>query len=181
MRRIISSTFVSLDGVMNHLQNWHFPYIDEDLEELVNEQLFASDAMLMGRETYEGYVAMWPDREGAYAERINSMPKYVASTTLKNPEWTNTTVLEGDLIEQVRVLKAQDAGDILMHGFGPVAKALLREGLLDELHLWYHPAFAGVGEVGDMLFTPGLTASVRHSDTRTLKSGVVVLSYQALS
>jgi dihydrofolate reductase len=107
------------------------------------------------------------------------MPKYVASSTLRSLEWHNTTVLDGDLVEQVRQLKAQDGDDILIHGFGPVAKTLLRAGLLDQLHLWYHPAFAGVGDAGDRLFDPGLTARLTHAGTRELKSGVVVLSYRA--
>ncbi|HZE48097.1 MAG TPA: dihydrofolate reductase family protein, partial [Jatrophihabitantaceae bacterium] len=83
------------------------------------------------------------------------------------------------LVESVRSLKQQDGGAILMHGFGPVAKTLLREGLLDELHLWYHPVFAGVGDEQDMLFDPGLNIHLEQTGTQTLKSGVVVLSYHA--
>jgi len=89
----------------------------------------------------------------------------------------NRPVISGDLVESVRSLSSQDGDAILMHGFGPVAKTLLREGLLDELHLWYHPVFAGVGDEQDMLFDPGLNIHLEQTGTQTLKSGVVVLSY----
>ena len=179
MRSIIDCTFVTLDGVINHMDVWHFEFVDDESTALAQEQLEASDALLMGRRTYEAYAGAWPTRTGMLADRINAMQKYVASTTLRSPEWTNTTVLDGDLVEQVRQLKAQVGADILIHGFGPVAKTLLRQGLLDELHLWYHPAFAGVGDADDRIFDAGLTTRLTHAGTRELKSGVVVLSYHA--
>jgi dihydrofolate reductase len=179
MRSVVNSTFATLDGIINHMEGWHFSAIDDDMDTLTLEQLEASDAMLMGRRTYEAYAAAWPTRTGAYPDRINALPKYVATTTLTAPEWANTTVIDRDLVGRVREMKAQDGGDILTHGFGPVAKTLLREGLLDELHLWFHPAFAGVGDAGDRLFDPGLTVGLTHTGTRELKSGVVVLSYRA--
>ena len=131
----------------------------------------------MGRKTYEIYAATWPTREGAYPELINSMPKYVASTTLESPTWRNTTVLEGDLATSVQALKDSPGTVILMHGFGPVAKSLARAGLLDELHLWWNPAFAGFGDPEDLLLSPGLNIDLRHRATRTLSNGVVVVSY----
>ena len=179
MRPIINSTFVSLDGVINHMEKWHFDYIDDDLGALTRDQLVAADAMLMGRTTYEAYAAAWPTRSDEYADRINAMPKYVVSTTLKTPEWENTTVIGGDMIDEVKALKTREGKSILMHGYGPVAKSLLREGLLDELHLWVHPAFAGVGESHDLLLEPGLNVALQLTGTKTLKSGVVVLSYRA--
>ena len=126
MRSVVNSTFVTLDGVINHMDVWHFEFIDDDSDALAQEQLEASDALLMGRKTYEAYASAWPTRTGMLADRINAMPKYVASTTLRSPESINATVLDGDLVEQVRRLKAQDGADILIHGFGPVAKTLLR-------------------------------------------------------
>jgi len=179
MRPIVNSTFVSLDGVINHMETWHFDYIDDELGAIARDQLFASDAMLMGRATYESYAGAWPGRSDEYADRINSMPKYVVSTTLTAPAWENTTVISGNMVDEVRALKAGDGQAILMHGYGPVAKTLLREGLLDELHLWVHPAFAGVGEGNDLLLEPGLNAALQHTGTRTLQSGVVLLSYRA--
>jgi dihydrofolate reductase len=133
--------------------------------------------MLMGRKTYEIYAATWPTREGAYPDLINSMPKYVASTTLASPTWQNTTVLKGDLLPSVQALKDSPGTGILMHGFGPVAKSLAQAGLLDELHLWLNPAFAGVGDDEDLLLSPGLNIGLQHRATRTLSNGVVVVSY----
>ncbi|MHB8645599.1 MAG: dihydrofolate reductase family protein [Thermomicrobiales bacterium] len=178
MRKIINSTFVSLDGVINHMDRWHFQYGDDESAQLALEQLNAADTLLMGRNTYEVFAAAWPSRVGVMADKMNTMPKLVASTTLTNPEWDNTTVLSGELVPAVRDLKQQNGGPILMYGFGPIAKTLLREGLLDVIHLWYNPAFAGVGGPDDVLLTPGLNCHLTHTATRTLRSGMVMLSYQ---
>ncbi|GAB3817409.1 dihydrofolate reductase family protein [Kribbella italica] len=179
MRKIVNSTFVTLDGVVNHMDTWHFDFVDADSDALALEQLTEADAMLMGRRSYEVYAGAWPGRDGEYAARINALPKYVASTTLTDPTWENTEVLTGSLTDEVRRLKSSDGGSILMHGFGPVAKTLLAEGLLDELHLWYHPSFAGVGTADDRLHTEGLTAHLQYAGAKPLASGVVVLSYTA--
>lgn len=176
MGTISSSTFVSLDGVINHMDRWHFDYVDEESDELALEQLKAATAMVMGRNTYEVYAAVWPGRDGEYADAINAIPKYVASTTLTEPTWQGTTVLSRDLVDAVRALRDGDDASILMHGYGPVAKALLEADLLDELHLWVHPHLAGVGEPGDLVLQPGLNKKLRLSNVRTLASGVVVLT-----
>lgn len=176
MGKIINSTFVSIDGVINHMEAWHFDYIDDETEQIALEQLQASEAMLMGRDTYDVYASSWPDRDGVLADKINSMRKYVASTTLDEADWNNTAVIKGDLVAEVAKLKAQP-GDILMHGFGPVAQALVAGGLLDVLHLWVHPHFAGVGTTADMLFSEGNNARLELLSNRTLKSGVVLLTY----
>ena len=176
MRDITSSTFVSLDGVVNHMDRWHFDFVDEESDAFALEQLKAADAMLMGRKTYEVYAGAWPGREGEYADLINAVRKYVASTTLTDPEWNNTTVLDGDLVEAVRELRDQDGGPILMHGYGPVAKTLLAADLLTELHLWVHPHLAGVGDSGDLLLQLGLNKRLELTGTRVFDSGVVVLS-----
>jgi dihydrofolate reductase len=177
MGRIINSTFVSIDGVINHMEAWHFDYTDDEADQIATEQILASDALLMGRTTYEAYAASWPQRGGVYAEKINGMQKYVASATLDKADWTNTAVIKGDLVEEVAQLKQHD-GDILMHGFGPVAQTLIRNGLLDVLHLWVHPHFAGVGTSSDMLFSEGNNTRLQLTGARTLGSGVVMLSYQ---
>jgi dihydrofolate reductase len=179
MGKIVSSTFISLDGVINHMEAWHFDFIDGESDALAMQQLCDSDALLMGRRTYETYASAWPGREGDYADRINAMPKYVASTTLQSPQWANTTVLDGDLAEAVAKLKQDIQQNILMHGYGPVAKTLVRHGLLDELFLWVHPMLAGVGTLSDTLFSEGLNERLTLLDARTLSSGVVVLSYRA--
>jgi dihydrofolate reductase len=179
MRKILNSTFMSLDGVINHMDRWHFDFIDEELEALALEQVRGSDGLLLGRHTYEVYATAWPGRDGELAERLNSMPKYLASTTLDTPSWSNTTVIEGDLVEAVTQLKQQDGKNILMHGYGPVAKTLMRNRLLDELCLWVHPVLAGAGTIDDMIWGQDVHARLDLEDVRTLASGIVVLTYRA--
>jgi dihydrofolate reductase len=179
MRSIVNSTFVSLDGVVNHMDKWHFNYVDSETDAFALDQLMASDAMLMGRKTYDVYASAWPNRDGVYAEKINSLPKYVASSSLTEPTWHRTTVLSGDLVESVRNLKAEPGGPILMHGYGPVAKTLLGAGLLDELHLWVHPVLAGAGAAEDLLLHAGLNVVLQPAGQHTFKNGVIVLSYHA--
>jgi dihydrofolate reductase len=177
MGKIVNSTFVSLDGVINHMDAWHFDYVDDETGEIALEQLEASEALLMGRHTYESYASAWPGRDGALADRFNAMAKYVASTTLDKADWHHTTVIKGDLVAEVAKLKER-GGDILMNGFGPVAHTLLANGLLDVLHLWVHPQLAGVGGPDDLLLKQGANHRLELTGTRTLRSGVVLLSYQ---
>jgi len=178
MGKVVNSTFVSLDGVINHMDRWHLDFIDGESDAFALEQLKASDALLMGRNTYEVYAATWPARhEGEYARLINAMPKYVASTTLTSAEWSGTTILNGALTEAVTTLK--ETQNVLMHGYGPVAKTLMRHGLLDELYLWVHPALAGVGDTDDLILSQGLNARLTLVDVKRLGSGIVVLGYRA--
>lgn len=178
MRRILNSTYVTLDGVIEHLEKWHFDYVDEDANALVWDQLSASDAVLMGRKSYEGHAEAWPGRTGDFADKINAMEKYVVSTTMSHAEWNNTTVINGDLVGQVTELKRAPGKDILMWGFGPVAETLLEHGLLDELCLWIHPVLVGIGEPGDLLFRSGTSSKLKLVGNRTFGSGVVVLTYR---
>ncbi len=178
MAKIVNSTFVSLDGVVNHMEKWHFDYLSDQSDQLALAQLEEADALLMGRNTYQVYAGAWPSREGDYADRINAIPKYVASSTLSHPTWHGTHVLAGDLVDEVRQLKQTEGRSILMHGVGPVAKTLLRNGLLDELHLWVHPVLAGVGDENDVLFEAGLHARLETSNVQAFDNGVVVLSFR---
>ena len=177
MRRIVNSTFVSLDGVINHMDRWHFDYVDDEQEALALAQLRASDALLMGRHTYDVYASAWPGRDGEYADQINAIAKYVASTTMRTAEWNNTTIIGDDLVAEVTKLKDEDGTNILMHGYGPVAKTLTRNGLLDELCLWVHPVLAGVGTTHDMIWAQDVHARLSLQDVKTLASGVVTLTY----
>jgi dihydrofolate reductase len=174
--KIINSTFVSIDGVINHMDVWHFAYSNDESNRIAMDQLRASESLLLGRNTYEVYASAWPGRDGEMPEKINSMQKYVASTTLDKAEWNNTTVIKGDLVAEVTQLKKQ-GGDIMVHGFGPVAHTLMTNGLLDVLHLWVHPHFAGVGGPDDLLLRPGSDNRLELIGTRVLKSGIVMLSY----
>jgi dihydrofolate reductase len=179
MRKIVNSTFVSLDGVINHMDRWHFDYIDDELEALALEQLRDSDALLLGRHTYDAYASAWPGRDGELADLINAIAKYMATTTMQTADWTNTTVISGDLVEAVTQLKDENGKNILMHGYGPIAKTLMRNGLVDELCLWVHPVLAGVGTTDDMIWGEGVHARLALQEVKTLASGVVTLTYRA--
>ena len=146
MRKLVESTFVTLDGVIENPQNWGPPYWNDEHNAYASKLLFAADALLLGRKTYEGFADAWPQRGGdPYTDRINSMPKHVASRTLEDATW-NATVLKGDAAEAVAELKAQPGENLLKFGTGSFSKTLLEAGLIDELHLWIFPVLAGGGQ-----------------------------------
>ena len=155
MGRIIVSEFVSLDGVMeapggddNFVRGaWTFEFDrgDEGNKFKLDETMGCA-ALLLGRRTYEGFAAAWPEREGEFADRFNSMPKYVVSSTLTDPSWTNSTVLSGDIAKDVQALKEQQDGDIVVHGSARLVQALIEHDLVDELRLMVFPIVLGTGK-----------------------------------
>jgi len=179
MRKVIVSEFVTLDGVMESPDKWHFPYWSDEMGKYKFDELLASDALLLGRVTYEGFAAAWPsatDEEG-FADRMNGLPKFVASTNLEEPlEWNNSTLIKGNVAEEVSKLKQQPGQDILIGGSADLVNALLQHDLIDEFRLMVHPVIVGSGKrlFGDGSGTKGLSLV----DTKTLGSGVVVLTYQ---
>ena len=184
MRRIISSTYVTLDGVIQPL-DWSGQNAGLDATKERNtyarELLFSADALIMGRGTYEGFAAHWPNQtaesDGPGAEgltdRINSMPKYVVSTTLKGPLSWNSTLIEGDVVQEVAKLKQQPGKDIVMYGCGQLARTLLEHGLMDEFRFWVFPVVRGGGY---RLFEDGFRADLELVDTRVFSTGFVVLT-----
>lgn len=177
MKKIINSTYISLDGVMENPQNWI--YFNDEARAFATEQLFASDTLLMGRRTYETFAAAWPERSGdEFADRMNSTTKYVASATLDKAEWSNTTVISGDVPTEVSRLKQQPGTDILMYGFGPLSHTLLEHNLLDELRFWVNPVLVGSGTPQDLLFREIPETKLTLVNTRVHRDGVVILSYQ---
>lgn len=156
MGRVIVTEFVSIDGVMEapggeegyKHTGWTFEFPDEGQYEYKNEELQESEALLLGRVTYEGFAAAWPERtdEAGFADKFNAMPKYVVSSTLENPEWNNTTVLEGDFTDSVPRLKEQIDGNIVVHGSNMLVHGLLEHDLVDELRLMTFPVILGVGK-----------------------------------
>jgi dihydrofolate reductase len=181
MRRIINSTYISLDGVVEEPHKW--PTIerpsDERGEQIQASLLLACDAVLMGRRTYEVFAPAWQSRSGdPVSDRMNTMPKYLVSTTLTDPDWANTTVISGDVAGTVRELKAQPGQDIVQYGFGAVSTLLMEHGLLDELRLWFHPLFVGKGSSDDLLFPKGPPTQFELTDSTILKSGMAILTYR---
>ncbi|WP_406229897.1 dihydrofolate reductase family protein [Nocardia sp. NBC_01009] len=174
MRKLVESTFVTTDGVIAEPHRWSAPYWDNEHADYAAGLLFASDALLLGRETYTGFASAWPTRPAGdeYTDRINAMPKYVASRTLRQEDATwNATILQGDVTEAVRVLKEQDGADILKFGTGSLSHLLLDNKLVDEYHFWIFPTIAGAGT---RLFEGRDVSHLELLDTTTFKSGIVV-------
>ena len=181
MPKVINSTYISLDGVIEAPQLWPSTGVeDERFGVIQTELLLSCDALIMGRRTYEGFAPVWPTRSGdPLSDRINTMPKYVVSSTLRDPEWNNTTVISDDPVAAIRELKAQPGQDIIQYGFGQLSHALVEAGLLDELHLWIHPLLVGKGGPADLLYRDNQLTTFELTEAIPLKSGIVVVSYLA--
>lgn len=178
MRKVVVSEFVSLDGVMEE-PGWTFQFESEDRNQYKFDELAAADALLLGRVTYEGFAAAWPQMEeqtGEYGAWMNGYPKYVASRTLQEPlEWNNSTLIEGDVAEGVASLKQQGGKDILVFGSGQLVDTLVEYDLVDEYRIMVFPVVVGGGK---RLFGDGLDTKVlEHIGTQTFASGAVVLTY----
>jgi dihydrofolate reductase len=185
MGRIVVTEFVSLDDVMEDPGGsegakhgaWTFeiPRGDEG-DKFKLDETMSSEALLLGRVTYEGFAEAWPSRDGEFADKFNSMPKYVISSTLENPEWNNSTVLKGDLAEEVGELKRELDGDIVVHGSAQLVQGLVELDLVDELRLMVFPVVLGSGK---RLF--GETSGkkpFRLKESRVVGEGVAILVYE---
>jgi dihydrofolate reductase len=181
MRRIVNSTYVTLDGVIKDPQNWpELASFSDRGNQIQNELLGRCDAVLMGRHTYDGFAPVWSGRSGdPYTDRINAITKYVVSSTLTDPQWQKTTVIDHDPIDAIRSLKQQPGADIVQYGFGPLAHELMGAGLLDELRLWVHPFFVGTGTSADLLYRPGSSRQFVLTGSTSLDNGTVILTYRA--
>ena len=177
MRKIIVSTMVSVDAVMENPQFWSFDYWSDELGQYVSEQLFAADTLLMGRITYEGFAQAWSSRAGsdAFADRMNSLPKYVASRTVKGPLDWNAKLLEGDVAAAVAALKQQPGEDILQYGCGELTHTLIQQGLVDELRLVVFPVAVGNG---GRIFANIDKVGLKLLHNKTFDSGVMAVHYQ---
>src|SRR2546421_10195661 len=185
MGRIVVTEFVSLDGVMEDpgggedykYGGWTFEIErGEEGNRFKLDETTASEALLLGRRTYEGFAAAWPSREGEFADKFNQMPKYVVSSTLGEPEWENSTVLRGDLAEEVEQVKARHDGDVVVHGSAQLVQGLLERDLVDELRLMVFPVVLGAGK---RLF--GETSDKKRLqlvDSKTVGDGVAIIVYR---
>jgi dihydrofolate reductase len=175
MRKLVVTEFISLDGVIENPM-WTMPYWGDDIAAFKGEETSASDALLLGRVTYEGFAAAWPERSGedSGADYFNGVRKFVVSSTLKQADWNNSVILTGDLTAEVNALKAMDGTNITVHGSGRLAGSLLTLGLVDELRLIVYPVVLGTGQ---RLFTDGITATMTLVETRPFASGAVGLIY----
>jgi dihydrofolate reductase len=185
MRKLIESTLVSLDGVIDDTQpstasraephKWGQPYWDEDHMNYSAKTMADADALLLGRVTYEGMAEAWGSQSNPMADPINKMPKYVASRTLTEATW-NATILQGDVAEEVAKLKEQPGGNILKWGTGELDRTLVEHGLVDEFHFWYFPVIVGAGR--HLFEGAGFdTTHLKLADISRFESGIVVHVY----
>lgn len=175
MKKVKLAMYVSLDGVVEN-PAWTGPFWNDQLSKLQADYLFSSDALLLGRITYEGFAAAWPTMEestGEFGKRMNTMPKFVASRTLAEGGW-NATIIEGELSSEVAKLKEQPGGDLLIYGSGDLVDELTQHGLIDEYRLMVHPVIVGSGK---RLFNGGTTTNLRLVENTSTDTGVVVLTY----
>jgi dihydrofolate reductase len=177
MRKVNVTEYVSLDGVMEAPHEWSGPYFSDQVGRFKNAELFVSDALLLGRVTYEGFAAAWPSRtdEQGFADRINSLPKYVATKTLTNLEWNNSKPIT-NVADEVRRLKEEPGQDILVYGSKTLVNSLIPLDLIDEYQIMVFPVFLGSGK---RMFDEGSEKTgLKHVRTTTFDSGVVVLTYE---
>ena len=177
MGKIVSNFFISLDGVVEAPNEWHFPYFNDEMGDAVGKGMGTSSAFLMGRKLYGEWSEYWPS-QGAdvpFSSFINEIPKYVLSNSLTDATWNNTTILSGDVAGRLREIKASTTGDITMSGSATTTRWLLAKGLLDELHLLMHPIVVGRGQ---RLFEDTPTHPLELINEETFETGVLNLAYK---
>jgi dihydrofolate reductase len=174
MRKIVVTEFMSLDGVMEE-PVWTFQYWNDEIAKFKGEESSASDALLLGRVTYEGFAAAWPESTDEGANYFNSVRKYVVSTTLDKAEWNNSTLIKDDVVEEITKLKQQDGRDIMVHGSAMLVQTLMRHDLLDRYRLLIYPVVLGKGK---RLFEEGVPATLKLLESQPFSSGVVALVYE---
>jgi dihydrofolate reductase len=181
MRKVFVTEFMTLDGVVHAPHEWSFGFWHDEIGAYKHDELFATDALLLGRTTYEGFAEAWPGRtdEAGFADRFNGMEKLLASTTIKPGEasWNNTTVLTGDVVAAIREQKERDGLDIAIHGSAELIRRLAPHGVIDEYRLLVYPIVLGKGQ---KLFPEGFDSpGLKLAHTRTFPTGVVALHYEA--
>ena len=175
MGKIVSNFFISLDGVVESPDKWHFPYFDDEMGAVIGDGMGKTSAFLMGRKLYDEWSDYWPKSDDeTFAPFINTIPKYVVSNTLREASWNNTTVISGDVAAGIRAMKDGTDGDISMSGSATLVRWLLANDLLDELALLVHPIAVGNGQ---RLFEGTPTHRLELVKQATLKTGVLHLVY----
>ena len=175
MRKVVVTEFMSLDGVVEE-PAWTFPYWNDEIAKFKGEESSASDALLLGRATYQGFAAAWPQSEDKGADYFNSVRKYVVSETLEEPlEWSNSTLIKDNVVEEIASLKQQDGKDITVHGSATLVQTLMQHGLANRYRLLVYPVVLGKGK---RLFEEGIPATLKLLESQSFSSGVVALVYE---
>ena len=187
MRKVVVAEFLTLDGVMEDPGGaekfahggWSRGYWDDEIGKFKYDELFASDAHLLGRVTYQGFAAAWPSQadEAGFADRMNNLPHYVVSTTLQKAEWNNSTIIKNNVAEEIAKLKQQPGMDILVAGSATLIQTLIKNNLVDEYHLLVYPVVLGSGK---RLFQDGTLTKLKLVASKPFPSGVVALTYQTV-
>jgi dihydrofolate reductase len=178
MRKLVLTAFMSLDGVIDEPGDWQGSMFDDDSTRLVRERILRTDVVLLGRGTYDVFAGAWPSAPSdPFVDRINALPKYVASTTLEKAEWNNSTIIAEDVERRVAELKEEDGGDILVYGVGSLAHSLLRANLVDELEIWVHPVLLGKPAPAGLLVREGSRSALKLTSTEITASGIIVSCY----
>ena len=177
MRKIIAGLFISLDGVVEAPETWHFPYFNDEMGEAVAAQAAGADTMLLGRRTYEEFAAFWPNQSSdePFADVMNNTPKLVASTTLDRVDWQNSTLIEGDVIDALKRIKKGPGRDISITGSPTLVRSLLRAGVLDELRLLVHPIVVGHGK--RLFEAEDQSIPLSLVEAKTFSTGVQAMTY----
>ncbi len=180
MGKVVVTQFMSLDGVVGDPQLWSFPYGTDELWKFKLDELLATGAQLLGRITYEGFAAAWPNEkdELGFADRMNSLPKYVVSTTLQKADWQNSTIIASNVPAEIAKLKETVDGDILVAGSMTLVATLMAHDLVDEYRLLTYPVVLGEGK---RLFQDGSQAKLKLTESKTYGLGVVLLRYERAS
>jgi dihydrofolate reductase len=184
MGKIAVTEFISIDGVVEDpggsedfkYGGWAFEFSrGDDGDKFKLDETTASDALLLGRVTYEGFADAWPSREGEFADKFNTMPKYVVSSTLSDPEWANSVVVDGDLADAVSKIRGEHEGDIVVHGSAQLSRALLDQDLVDELRLMVFPVVLGAGK--RLFGETGDKKALKLIESQPVGDGVMILVY----
>jgi dihydrofolate reductase len=175
MRKLIVSNSVTLDGRVDEVRDWALPGDDEEFVKHQTELLSHSDGLVLGRKSYEFFAAVWPSRSGEFPDRMNGIAKYVASSTIKDLEWENSHLIEGDVPEAVAKLKQEPGQDLVVYGSHDLAHNLLEHDLVDEYQLWVYPVVLGKGR---SFFEDGVELALELVDTTVIPPGVAILRYQ---
>jgi dihydrofolate reductase len=173
--RLVATEYLTLDGVFDEPGHWSFPFFNEEAAQFKSDELATADAQLLGRKTYEGFAKAWPTMEGTgdFGVKMNTMPKYVVTSTLDKLEWSGSHPIRGDVLGEIRRLKAQPGGDLLLAGSGQLFNALMRENLIDVYRLMIHPIVFGKGP--RLFDETGERRELQLVDMKRFATGIVVL------
>ncbi|HEY9608487.1 dihydrofolate reductase family protein [Allocoleopsis sp.] len=174
MRQVVVTEFLSLDGVIEE-PAWSAPYWNDDIAKFKGLEQDTSDTLLLGRVTYQGFAAAWPQNTDEGADYMNNVGKYVVSTTLDKVEWNNSTLIKDNIVEELTKLKQQDGQDILVYGSATLVQTLIGHDLVDRYRLLVYPVVVGKGK---RLFKEGITATLKLLESQSFSSGVVALVYE---